>query len=191
MARPVHVVGAGLAGLAAAVRLAARGVAVVVHEAAGAAGGRCRSYHDPMLVMVIDNGNHLLLSGNHAALAYLETVGSAGGLAGPPAAQFAFMDLASGERWTLRMNAGRLPWWIFDRSRRVPGTSARDYLSFARLLYASDAKTICVAVKCGGPLYERLARPLWLAALNTEPKEASAVLAGAIIRETLAAGGEA
>src|SRR5258707_14665493 len=141
--------------------------------------------------MVIDNGNHLLLSGNHAALAYLETIGSAAGLAGPPAAEFAFMDLASGERWTLRINAGRLPWWIFDGSRRVPGTSAKDYLWFARLLYPSPTKTICAAVKCAGTLYQRLARLLWLAALNIEPKEASASLAGAVLRETLAAGGKA
>jgi len=191
MPRTVHVVGAGLAGLAAAVRLAARGIAVVVHEAAGAAGGRCRSYHDPLLDMTIDNGNHLLLSGNHAALTYLEAIGSKSGLAGPPAAEFAFMDLASGERWTLRVNSGRLPWWIFDRRRRVPGTTAGDYLSFARLLYASREKTVCAAVECAGPLYERLARPLWLAALNTDPKEASAALAGAVVRETLAAGGKA
>jgi hydroxysqualene dehydroxylase len=191
MPRTVHVIGAGLAGLAAAVRLAGRGINVIVHEAAGVAGGRCRSYHDPLLDMVIDNGNHLLLSGNHAALSYLDTIGSQRGLVGPAAAEFAFMDLASGERWTLRINAGRLPWWIFDRRRRVPDTTAGDYLSFARLLYASDAKTICAAVKCAGPLYERLARPLWLAALNTDPNEASAALAGAIIRETLAVGGEA
>ena len=187
----VHVVGAGLAGLAAAVRLAGRGASVVVHEAAGAAGGRCRSYHDPLLDMVIDNGNHLLLSGNHAALSYLETIGAAGRLDGPAAADFAFVDLASGERWTLRINRGRVPWWIFDRNRRVPGTTASDYLSFARLLYASGEKTVCEAVTCAGPLYERLARPLWLAALNIEPKEASARLAGAIVRETLAAGGKA
>ena len=191
MPRTVHVVGAGLAGLAAAVRLAARGLAVVVHEAAGAAGGRCRSYHDPLLDMTIDNGNHLLLSGNHAALTYLDAIGSKRGLAGPPAAEFAFMDLASGERWTLRINSGRLPWWIFDRSRRVPGTTASDYFSFARLLYASRGKTVCAAVECAGPLYERLARPLWLAALNTDPKEASAALAGAVLRETLAGGGKA
>ncbi len=187
----VHVVGAGLAGLAAAVRLAGRGASVVVHEAAGAAGGRCRSYHDPLLDMVIDNGNHLLLSGNHAALSYLETIGAAGRLDGPAAAEFAFVDLASGERWTLRINRGRLPWWIFDRNRRVPGTTASDYLSFAGLLYASGEKTICEAVKCAGPLYERLARPFWLAALNIEPKEGSARLAGAIVRETLVAGGKA
>ncbi len=45
--------------------------ACVVHEQAGQAGGRCRSYEDPQLGITIDNGNHLLLSGNHAALGYL------------------------------------------------------------------------------------------------------------------------
>ena len=191
MPRTVHVVGAGLAGLAAAVRLASHGARVLVHEAAGQAGGRCRSYHDPVLDMVIDNGNHLLLSGNHAALSYLEAIGAQGKLAGPPVAEFAFMDLASGEQWTVRINAGRVPWWIFDRNRRVPGTTARDYLSFARLLFAPEKETICETVTCAGPLYERLARPLWVAALNTDPKEGSARLAGAIIRETLLAGGNA
>ena len=60
----VHVVGAGLAGLSAAVALAGRGERVVLHEAARQAGGRCRSYFDPALGLTIDNGNHLLLSGN-------------------------------------------------------------------------------------------------------------------------------
>jgi squalene-associated FAD-dependent desaturase len=191
MARTVHVVGAGLAGLAAAVRLAGQGASVVVHEAAGQAGGRCRSYHDPALDMVIDNGNHLLLSANHAALAFLATIGSADSLVGPPAADFAFADLKSGERWTLRINAGRLPWWIFNAKSRVPGTAPLDYLGFARLLWGGRARTICQTVTCAGPLYERLARPLFVAALNTEPQEASAALAGAIVRETLLAGGAA
>ncbi|MBC6417064.1 MAG: FAD-dependent oxidoreductase, partial [Rhodospirillales bacterium] len=41
-----HVVGAGLAGLSAALRLAERGYAVQLYEAAPQAGGRCRSYFD-------------------------------------------------------------------------------------------------------------------------------------------------
>jgi squalene-associated FAD-dependent desaturase len=44
---------------------------------------------------------------------------------------------------------------------------------------------------CEGTLYERLWRPLLLAALNTEPPKASAALAGAVVRETLARGGRA
>jgi len=133
----------------------------------------------------------LLLSGNHAARAYLATIGGEGGLVGPAQAEFAFVDLATGARWTLRINPGRLPWWIFDTRRRVPGTRASDYLAFARLLLATGGATICETVACGGMLYDRLARPLWLAALNTDPQEASARLAGAVIRETLAAGGGA
>ena len=64
MAGHVHIIGAGIAGLAAAVRFAAHGHAVSVYESAPQAGGRCRSYHDPALDMEIDNGNHLVLSGN-------------------------------------------------------------------------------------------------------------------------------
>jgi squalene-associated FAD-dependent desaturase len=188
---PVHVVGAGVAGLAAAVRLSERRTNVCLHEAAGHAGGRCRSYHDAVLDMVIDNGNHLLLSANHAALAYLAVIGAAAKLVGPAHAEFAFVDLAGGERWTLRINDGRLPWWILVKSRRVPDTTAGNYLSIARLLWVAPEKTICETIKCAGPLYDRLARPLWLAALNTDPKEASARLAGAVTRETLARGGQA
>src|ERR1700704_369872 len=104
MPRTIHIIGAGLAGLAAAVSLGKRGERVVVHEATSFAGGRCRSYHDAALGMEIDNGNHLLLSGNRAALAFLRDIGAAQRLVGPPTAAFDFVDLASRERWTLRMN---------------------------------------------------------------------------------------
>ncbi len=138
--------------------------------------------------MMIDNGNHLLLSGNRAALGYLDTIGARDRLIGPSTASFPFIDLATGERWTLRANDGRMPWWIFDRNRRVPGTRARDYLSILRLLRAAPGATIGDVLDCKGPLYDRLIGPLLLAALNTEPPEGSASLAAAVIRETLVGG---
>ena len=49
--------------------LAGRGVPVVLSEAARQAGGRCRSYIDAELGMTIDNGNHLVLSGNQPSAA--------------------------------------------------------------------------------------------------------------------------
>jgi squalene-associated FAD-dependent desaturase len=188
-ASTIHIVGAGLAGLAAAVRLTQAGVRVIVHEAAGQAGGRCRSYHDPVLDMTIDNGNHLLLSGNFATLNYLRAIGAEERLVGPATAKFLFIDLATKQRWLLQPGEGRIPWWILDRTRRVPDTRAVDYLAMLPLLWSS--KTIADAMTCSGPLYDRLWQPLLLAALNTDPKESSAPLAAAIIRETLLAGGQA
>ena len=123
--RHVHVVGAGLAGLSAALDLVAAGVGVTVHEAGPAAGGRCRSYFDRELGCRIDNGNHLLLSGNRAAWAFLDRVGARGTMGGPAEPVFPFMDLATSERWTVRPNRGRLPWWVLSRGRRVPGARAR------------------------------------------------------------------
>lgn len=192
MSGVIHVIGAGLAGLSAAVRLADEGRRVVVHEAANAAGGRCRSYHDPALDLTIDNGNHLLLSGNWAVMDYLARIGSGDALSGPGGgAAFPFADLATGERWTLRLSEGRLPWWVLDASRRVPGTRALDYLAPLGILRAPPSCTVGEAMVCRGPLYERLWRPVLLAALNTEPCEASAGLTAQLLRETLAAGGHA
>ena len=112
-------------------------------------------------------------------------------LVGPATAEFPFVDLASSERWTLRINDG-LPWWIFDKSRRVPGTTARR-LSAARAPAAGRRPTLRLAtcIDCSGPLYDRLVHPLLLAALNIEPREGSAALASAVVRETLATGGKA
>jgi len=191
MPRTVHIIGAGLAGLSAAVRLATPDRRVVVHEATAFAGGRCRSYHDAAVGMTIDNGNHLLLSGNDAALEFLRTIGSAQRLIGPAAAEFPFLDLKSGERWTLRFNDGRLPLWIFDPRRRVPGTRALDYASVARLLWPKPENTVGETIACRGALYSGLIEPLLLAALNIDPLQGSAKLAAAVIRETLAAGGRA
>ena len=187
----VHVIGGGLAGLAAAVALVGGSRSVIVHEAARVAGGRCRSYYDASIGMVIDNGNHGLLSGNKAARAFLRTIGAEDKLKGPPKAEFPFVDVASGERWTVRPNGGRLPWWILSSRRRVPGTSAGEYLALAKLLGADRSATIAARMPCHGLLYQRLWQPLLLAALNTDPPESSASLAAAIIRETLAKGGAA
>jgi squalene-associated FAD-dependent desaturase len=186
-----HIVGAGLAGLSCAIKLAQAGRRVALYEAARMAGGRCRSYYDSTLDLTIDNGNHLLLSGNTAARDYTARIGAADALVGPEQCAFDFIDMRDGERWRLRPNASRLPWWIFVSSRRVPGTRPADYLGAARLLRAKEGATIGETMVCSGPLYERLWGPVLLSALNTEPREASATLAGAVLRETLAAGGAA
>jgi hydroxysqualene dehydroxylase len=191
MASIVHVIGAGISGLSAAVRLANAGCQVHLHEATGQAGGRCRSYFDAATNLVIDNGNHLLLSGNRHALAYARSIGTEAGLIGPESARFPFVDLTSGKRWQLDLGDGRFPLWVFDKQRRVPDTALSDYVALSPLIWAPAGKRVGAAIPTSGTLYQRLVQPLLLAALNVDPPEGSAGLAGAIVRETLLAGGQA
>jgi squalene-associated FAD-dependent desaturase len=185
----VHVVGGGLAGLSAAVALADRGVPVVLSEAARQAGGRCRSYNDAQLDMMIDNGNHLVLSGNPAVGRYLRAIGAQDRLAGPREAEFPFVDRGSNRRWILRPNDGALPWWILSDKRRVPGTRSIDYLTVLALTRRHPGRRIDQVISCRGVVWEKLLRPLLVSILNTPPEEASADLAGAVFRETLMKGG--
>jgi squalene-associated FAD-dependent desaturase len=191
MQKTVHIIGAGISGLAAAVRLTNAGHKVHVHEATQQAGGRCRSYFDAATSLTIDNGNHLLLSGNRHALAYAKSIGTEAGLVGPNSAQFPFVDIRTGQRWLLDLGDGRLPLWLFDERRRVPDTGMRDYLGLMPLVWAGQGTKVGDAIRCEGTLYERLVQPLLLAALNVDPPIGSAGLAGAIVRETLLAGGQA
>lgn len=185
----IHVVGAGLAGLSAAVTLAARGARVVLSEAARQAGGRCRSYHDSQLDMTIDNGNHLVLSGNPAVKRFLQAIDAQDRLSGPSAAAFPFFDAATGKSWTLRPNDGLIPWWILESNRRVPETNIGEYLAIANLMRRHPGKRIDEVLSCKGALWERFLRPLLVSVLNTPPEEGSADLAGAVMRETFAKGG--
>jgi squalene-associated FAD-dependent desaturase len=187
----VHIIGAGMAGLAAAVELARAGRAVVVHEAAGQAGGRCRSFHDDALGCEIDNGNHLMLSGNVSAMAYLETIGARDTLLSPPGARFPFVDFATGQRWIVDVNEGRLPWWIFVPGRRVADSRPGQYLAALRLATASADRTVAECFDTRLPIYRRFWEPLAVAILNTAAEEASAKLLWQVFVETVARGAAA
>ena len=184
----VHVIGAGMAGLSCAVELVKARQRVVLWEAAAQAGGRCRSFHDATLNRTIDNGNHLILGANPSVFAYLETVGARDGLVGQERAAFPFVDLRTGERWTVRPNAGPLPWWIMAPARRVPGSRARHYIAGLALASAQESDTAAERLGGTGPLLERLWEPLTVAVLNAAIDEASARLLWPVLRLTFGRG---
>src|SRR6202023_3865980 len=109
------------------------------HEATQQAGGRFRSYFDAATNLTINNGNHLLLSGNRHALAYARSIGTEAGLFGAQRAQFPFVDLTTGQRWQLDLGDGRLPLWVLDEARRVPDTGLLDYLALIPLVWAAPS----------------------------------------------------
>lgn len=180
----IHVIGAGLAGLAAAVRLAEAGRHVVLHEQAPGAGGRCRSFHDATLDRTVDNGSHMVLGGNAALLDYVRRIGASDLLREVCPAAFPFLDLRDGTAWSLR--PGGL--WLFDEARRVPGSRAWQYLAALRAVLARPAVVLDEVLPPGGPLHERLWAPLAVSAMNGPTGRVSACLFGAVMRETLLRG---
>lgn len=180
----VHVIGAGMSGLSCALRLAQAGCRVVLYEAAGHAGGRCRSLVDKELGCLIDNGSHMLLGANTATKTFLADIGTLGDLTEVAPAAFPFHDAATGERWRLRPNAGPIPVWPWFRNRRVPGSYPWHYLSLLRLARARAEQTVADCVGTAPPLYENFWQPISRAVLNTDASEGSARLLWAMLSET-------
>ncbi len=187
----VHVIGAGLAGLAAALRLSKTGFDVSLYESSGHAGGRCRSYRDDLLDIEIDNGNHLMLSGNRAAMAFIDEVGARNTVFEAPEAAFPFVDFDNGRSWTIRPNEGLIPWWVASPSRRVPDTSIGDYIAGLRFRRAPSAATVADCLKADRPAFRRFWEPLTVAVLNTRAEEAAANLLWPVLVETFGRGAAA
>jgi len=189
--RHIHIVGAGLAGLSAALQLTLMGEKVTVYEAAPYAGGRCRSYFDKGLGCRIDNGNHLVLSGNVAVQDYLELSGATDTIVHHKEPLFPFVDLETKERWSIRMNNGQLPWWIFDSQRRVPNTKPKDYLSASSFLFADEDETVASCMDTKATIFKKFWEPMAIAALNTESEQASASLLSNLFSQSFGGGGAA
>ena len=189
MSGTVHIVGLGVAGLSAAVRLADAGRDVKLYDGAKVAGGRCRSFHDAKLDCLIDNGNHLLLSGNNSALSYLDLLNARHELEIADEATFPFYDHESGERWSVTLDEGLIPWWVFKKSRSIPGVRLSEFASVLKFPFAGAQTTIESLTGKTGKLFERFWEPMTWAVLNTTPDRASAKLMWAVFAETFAKGG--
>ena len=71
----VIIIGAGFAGLSAAVDLAARGADVLVLEGRPRLGGRATSYRDKVTGELVDNGQHVLFGCYRETFRFLRRIG--------------------------------------------------------------------------------------------------------------------
>jgi hypothetical protein len=169
----VHVIGAGVAGLAAALSLAEAGRPVVLHEAAPNAGGRCRALPDGT-----DNGTHALLGANTAALGMLARIGALEGWVEPEPAGLPVLDLRDGRAFRVALSP--LGWG--DRALRPPGFSGGALLALARLALPGRDRAVGPAMARHPEFLRGFVDPLVVAALNTPVGEASANRLGAVLR---------
>jgi len=157
----VIVIGAGFAGLSAAVRLAAAGRRVLVLEARGRLGGRATAFDDRETGYRVDNGQHVLAGCYHQTFRFLDAIGARNRVALQDGLDVVFIDRA-GTRSRLRCPRLPAPWHLAAGVARWSGVGWRDRLPLA---------TLAGALKAGAqppPPAETVAA--WLARLRQTPR---------------------
>lgn len=164
----VHIIGGGLAGLAAAVTCCEREMPVVLYDIAPHLGGRARSYKSADLGAIIDNGTHAVLRNNESVFWYLNRLGATDRLEAHGSEGLPFSDVADGASWTLK-----IPSALWSAASRPPYTSALDLLGALNLAMCNPNNTAATVLRASPAALHRLWEPLCTSALNTPLAEAS------------------
>lgn len=182
IARRTHIVGAGIAGLSAALAVTEEGGEAILYEAAPQAGGRCRTIM-PAGGFAHDNGTHVLFTANRRALNLLRSVGARERWIEPERRGLPLYDARSEEM--RRVGLSPLSWLL--PSRRPRDLSMLDLARILRLVF--PPRECAVASIIGQrPILESLIEPLTVAVLNTPVTEASAQRLAGALRQLLRPG---
>ncbi len=189
----VAIIGAGWAGLAAAVTLSQHNISVTVYESAAQIGGRARSVNSNNLML--DNGQHLMIGAYQQTLKLLKIIGldEADVLHRYPQ-QLQFFDLTS-QRSVFDLKLPKLPapLHLLMGMLSCKAMSKKErlisLLRFNHLLNKKIKQDISVSEwlsAAGLPqiLQDRLLLPLCLAAMTTHPQQASAKSFQSVLQKT-------
>lgn len=206
----VIVVGAGCAGLSAAVRLTSAGARVLVLEARSRLGGRATAFEDRETGEWVDNGQHVLMGCYRDTFDLLATVGSSGTVRAQSGLGVTMIDV-DGHRWRLEcpplpsplhLLAGAIDWDALGWRDRVAVLRMAAPIIAVRRAFARGTLADVVSanetvegwlVRHGQTprLREMLWGPLALAALNQSPSLAAAPTFVRVLAEMLEGGASA
>ena len=192
MKADVVVIGAGFAGLSAAVRLVDAGLRIVVVEESPRLGGRATAFTDRETGERVDNGQHVLFGCYRETYAFLRRLGTVG-LAPLQRRLSLTMVGPQGERSQLECPDWRPPWHLAGGVLRWRAMPLADRLTAVRLMRLladvrrNGAAVVAARVPSGQTVSQWLQtygqsvtlsswlwRPLAIAALNQSPDEAAA-----------------
>lgn len=186
----VAIIGAGYAGVSAAVQLAAANIRVTVFESARTPGGRARAISHQG--HKLDNGQHMLIGAYSSLLAQMSRVGvGESGLIRLPMQMHMYPDVSlTTPGWPAPLHLA----WGLATAR---GLTWRDKLAAARLtelvrssalpaeLKNATVATLLNTARQTDKLVQSLWLPLCLAALNTPVETASAEVFATVLRDAL------
>jgi squalene-associated FAD-dependent desaturase len=187
------VIGAGFAGLSAAVRFVRAGRHVLVLEARARLGGRATAFPERETGELVDNGQHVLLGCYTATFEFLREIGASDHVRLDPQLAVTMIDRRGRKTRLscpplpspLHLMAGVLDWEALDWKDRAAILRMRTPITLARKQIAGDGKAIAASpgetvenwlIRNGqtARLREMLWDPLALAALNQPPSQAAA-----------------
>lgn len=189
------IVGAGWAGLAAAVRATEAGHQVTVFDAARLAGGRARSMpleHAGRLRM-LDNGQHILIGAYTETLAIMRSVGVDAeqvllrlplDLRGPDGSGLVLPDRAP--PWDALAGILSARGWGWRDKAALLAATTRWQLAGFRCAPQTSVAQLCAGLPAR--VREAFVDPLCLSALNTAASEASASVFLRVLRDALLGG---
>ena len=168
----VLIVGAGLAGVSAAIFLESKGVDVTVIESSDRAGGRVAS--DVIDGYICDRGFQLI-NARYPALEELNVIGELDFVAAPRVIEVCLHD----GRHPIG-DPRQVPWTVLDKTT---GTIP-EKLSLLRVIMgqAKAGQSIGQTLRSAGRCYERTLRPFLHGVFLTDPDNVDAIYAQSIIR---------
>lgn len=193
--KQLTIVGAGWAGLAAAVAATQAGWQVQLFEAAHTAGGRARSLQQSFAGSPLDNGQHILIGAYRNTLALMRTVG----LNPNALLQRLPLDLRFANGQGLNLPDWPLPLNLLTGLALAKGWTWQDKTSllqaawdWQRAAFECDATwtvaQLCDASRLRPRVMTELIEPLCLSALNTPVDDASATVFLQVLHDALLGG---